>query len=85
MKETIKTSRTAGYLEKIFRTLNAHYFDNELEEPIITIQSTPKASKIPAGAGHITINASRPPPKPVICESPMTAASGGASRSRQTL
>jgi len=26
MKETIKTSRTAGYLEKIFRALNADWF-----------------------------------------------------------
>lgn len=43
MKETIKTSRTAGYLEKIFRALNAKYFNGELEEPIITIQSTPRA------------------------------------------
>lgn len=43
MKETVKTSRTAGYLEKIFRALNAKYFDNQLEEPIITIQSTPRA------------------------------------------
>ena len=43
MKDTVKTSRTAGYLEKIFRALNAKYFDNQLEEPIITIQSTPKA------------------------------------------
>ncbi len=49
MKETVKTSRTAGYLEKIFRTLNAYYFDNELEEPIITIQSTPRAY------GHVTV------------------------------
>lgn len=49
MKETIKTSRTAGYLEKIFRVLNAHYFSGELEEPIITIQSTPKAY------GHVTV------------------------------
>ena len=49
MKETIKTSRTAGYLEKIFRTLNRDYFDNELEEPIITIQSTPRAY------GHVTV------------------------------
>lgn len=39
MKETVKTSRTAGYLEKIFRALNAKYFNGELEEPIITIQS----------------------------------------------
>lgn len=49
MKETVKTSRTAGYLEKIFRALNAKYFDNELEEPVITIQSTPKAY------AHVTI------------------------------
>ena len=49
MKETIKTSRTAGYLEKIFRVLNAHYFDNTIEEPIITIQSTPRAY------GHVTV------------------------------
>lgn len=49
MKETVKTSRTAGYLEKIFRILNAHYFDNQLEEPIITIQSTPRAY------GHVTV------------------------------
>lgn len=43
MKETVKTSRTAGYLEKIFRALNAKYFGGQLEEPIITIQSTPRA------------------------------------------
>lgn len=49
MKETVKTSRTAGYLEKIFRALNAKYFDNQLEEPIITIQSTPRAY------GHVTV------------------------------
>lgn len=49
MKETIKTSRASGYLEKIFRVLNAEYFENKLEEPIITIQSTPKAY------GHVTV------------------------------
>lgn len=48
MKETTKTSRTAGYLEKMFRTLNADSFGGELIEPIITIQSTPTAY------GHIT-------------------------------
>lgn len=48
MKETVKTSRSAGYLEKIFRSLNARYFDGMLEEPIITIQSTPRAY------GHVT-------------------------------
>lgn len=50
MKETVKTSRTAGYLEKIFRALNADSFGGELEEPIITIQSTPGAY------GHITVS-----------------------------
>lgn len=49
MKETVKTSRTAGYLEKMFRALNADWFNGELEEPIITIQSTPRAY------GHVTV------------------------------
>ena len=49
MKQTIKTSRTAGYLEKIFRALNEHYFDGVIEEPVITIQSTPRAY------GHVTV------------------------------
>lgn len=49
MKLTVKTSRTAGFLEKMFRVLNAEYFEGELEEPIITIQSTPKAY------GHVTV------------------------------
>lgn len=49
MKETVKTSRTAGYLEKIFRALNTELFGGELEEPIITIQSTPRAY------GHVTV------------------------------
>lgn len=50
MKQTIKTSRAAGYLEKMFRSLNDHYFNGEVEEPIITIQSTPKAY------GHVTVS-----------------------------
>lgn len=49
MKKTIKTSRSAGYLEKIFRTINQDSFNGELEEPIITIQSTPGAY------GHVTV------------------------------
>ena len=49
MKETTRTSRTAGYLEKIFRALNADWFGGELEEPVITIQSTPRAY------GHVTV------------------------------
>ncbi len=49
MKQTVKTSRTAGYLEKIFRALNERYFDGIIEEPIITIQNTPRAY------GHVTV------------------------------
>ena len=48
MKQTIKTSRAAGQLEKMFRALNAHFFAGELEEPIITLKNTPSAY------GHIT-------------------------------
>jgi len=43
MKEIVKTSRLAGQLEKLFRMLNADWFNGELETPVITIQSTPKA------------------------------------------
>lgn len=43
MKRTVKTSRAAGYLEKIFRTINQDSFGGQVEEPIITIQSTPGA------------------------------------------
>ena len=49
MKETVKTSRAAGQLEKMFRALNRDSFGGELEEPIITIQSTPGAY------GHVTV------------------------------
>ena len=52
MKELVKMSRTTGYLEKMFRTLNARYFDGQLEEPIITVQSTPRAY------GHVTVSKS---------------------------
>ena len=43
MKEITKTSRLCGSLEKLFRMLNQDFFGNELEEPVITVQSTPKA------------------------------------------
>lgn len=43
MKQTVKTSRTAGYLEKMFRQINQDSFNGEIEEPIITIQSTATA------------------------------------------
>ena len=43
MKEIVKTSRLAGQLEKLFRMLNEDFFNGQLEMPIITIQSTPRA------------------------------------------
>lgn len=48
MKELVKNSRVTGYLEKMYRTLNADKFNNELEEPVITVQSTRGAY------GHVT-------------------------------
>lgn len=48
MKQTIKTSRTAGQLEKMFRALNHHFFDDQLPEPIISLKKTPGAY------GHFT-------------------------------
>ena len=49
MKEITKTSRLAGQLEKLYNMLNADFFNGELEPPIITIQSTPRAY------GHYTV------------------------------
>ena len=48
MKQTVKTSRAAGQLEKMFRELNKHYFAGRLPEPIISLKKTPSAY------GHIT-------------------------------
>lgn len=48
MKETVKISRTCGYLEKMYRQLNNDKFGGKLCQPIITIQSTPRAY------GHVT-------------------------------
>lgn len=48
MKEMTTYNRVAGYLNKIFKLINAEYFNNELEMPVITIQSTLKAF------GHVT-------------------------------
>ena len=48
MKQTVKTSRAAGQLEKMFRELNKHYFGGQLPEPIISLKKTPSAY------GHIT-------------------------------
>lgn len=49
MKELTKYSRVAAALEKLFDKLNDSFFDGELERPVITIQSTPRAY------GHITV------------------------------
>jgi len=43
MKELTKYNRVAGYFNKLYDLLNADFFNNELERPVITIQSTPKA------------------------------------------
>lgn len=48
-----------GYLEKIFRALNAKYFDNTLEEPIWT-RSGAKIYRI------FTLISARPPVQPTI-------------------
>lgn len=41
MKETTKMSRAVGQLEKMYNTLNADLFGDELPMPIITVQSKP--------------------------------------------
>jgi hypothetical protein len=43
MKEMTKYNRVAGYLNKLYDMLNADLFNGEMERPVITIQSTPKA------------------------------------------
>ena len=43
MKELTTYNRAAGYLNTIFNLLNERFFNNELERPVITIQSTPRA------------------------------------------
>lgn len=48
MKELTNYQRACNYLVKIFKAVNAEYFNNELETPTITIQSTRKAY------GHVT-------------------------------
>lgn len=43
MKQLTNYKRVTGYLDKIFKLLNAEYFGGELPAVVITIQSTPKA------------------------------------------
>ncbi len=40
MKELTSYNRATQYLTKIFKDCNEHYFSNELETPVITIQSS---------------------------------------------
>lgn len=48
MKQNTTYNRTVQYLNKVFKLINAEYFENELEMPTITIQSTVGAY------GHVT-------------------------------
>ena len=50
MKIQNKSSRVLCSLERAFRLLNEDLFDGQLEMPIITIQSTPRAY------GHVSVN-----------------------------
>lgn len=38
MKKTVKTSRVAGQLEKMYRLLNARFFNGELPEVVISLK-----------------------------------------------
>ena len=40
MKKTVKTSRVAGQLEKMYRLLNARFFNGELPEVVISLKKT---------------------------------------------
>ncbi len=48
MKELTNYQRVSNYLVKVFKAVNSEYFNNELEVPTITIQSTVGAY------GHVT-------------------------------
>lgn len=43
MKQLTSYNRIAGFLNKLFDMLNERFFENELERPVITLQSTPRA------------------------------------------
>ena len=42
-KEITKYSRAVQYLESLFKLCNEYWFENQLETPVITVQSTPRA------------------------------------------
>jgi hypothetical protein len=43
MKQLTKYTRIASYLDKIYNRLNVEFFNNEMERPVITIQSSPRS------------------------------------------
>ena len=49
MKQLTNYQRATQYLNKVFKLINAEYFNNELETPTITIQSTVGAY------GHVSV------------------------------
>lgn len=50
MKQLTNYQRVSNYLVKVFKGINEEYFNNELEIPTITIQSTVGAY------GHVSVN-----------------------------
>lgn len=50
MKELTNIQRATQFLNKVFKAVNERYFDNTLEMPVITIQTSVGAY------GHITVN-----------------------------
>lgn len=50
MKQLTNYQRVSNYLVKVFKAVNEEYFDNELEIPTITIQSTVGAY------GHVSVS-----------------------------
>lgn len=50
MKQLTNYQRATQYLNKVFKLINAEYFNSELETPTITIQSTVGAY------GHVSVN-----------------------------
>lgn len=50
MKELTNIQRATQFLNKVFKGVNERYFNNELEMPVITIQTSIGAY------GHITVN-----------------------------
>lgn len=64
MKELTSYNRVAGYLNKLYDRLNDHFYEGQLDRPVLTIQSTPRAyghytlydAWSVKGAGHKEIN-----------------------------